>query len=77
MNTLEEGRSRILWQTKNHHEGIPVFKLVILCVFDPVAGMPDKVFEAINAFENSDQAEARAIRWLTYRPKDIVMLVEE
>lgn len=54
-----------------------MFKLVILCVFDPVAGMPDKVFEAINAFENSDQAEARAIRWLTYRPKDIVMLVEE
>lgn len=53
-----------------------MFKLVVLCVFDPVADLPDKVFEAINAFNTSDQAERRALRWLAYRPNDIIMLVE-
>jgi hypothetical protein len=53
-----------------------MFKLVIVTVFSPVADMPDKVFDAINSFKTSEQAERRALRWLEHRPNDIVMLVE-
>lgn len=53
-----------------------MFKLVVLCVYEPIAKLPDKAFEAVNAFSTSEQAEKRALRWLAYRPNDIVMLVE-
>jgi hypothetical protein len=51
-------------------------KLVILCVFDPKARMPDREEVLRDEFETSGQAELRALRWLMYRPYDIVMLVE-
>lgn len=51
-----------------------MFKLVILCIFDPWAKMPDKPYEMETEFENQGQAELRAFRWLLYRPNDIVML---
>lgn len=51
-------------------------KLVILCVFDPKSKMPDKEYAVPEDYENSGQAELRALRWLMYRPYDIVMLAE-
>ena len=61
---------------QNQHEGIHVLKLVVVTVFPPELGMPDKVFNALNSFNTSEQAERRALRWLEHRPNDIVMLVE-
>lgn len=54
-----------------------MFQLTVLCVHDPKAEMPDKEFEIPKDFEYLSKAEARALRWLTYRPNDIVMLHEE
>ena len=53
-----------------------MLKLVVVTVFPPELGMPDKVFNALNSFNTSEQAERRALRWLEHRPNDIVMLVE-
>lgn len=53
-----------------------MFKLVILCVFEPLAKMPDKEFVLPDEYEDSPHAELRAMRWLMNRPNDIVMLVE-
>lgn len=53
-----------------------MFKLVVLCKYDPKANMPDKEFEIPTEFEDSPAAELRAMRWLLYRPNDIVMLEE-
>lgn len=53
-----------------------MFKLVILCVFDPLTKMPDKEYVVPEEYEHSGHAELRALRWLMYRPKDIVMLLE-
>ena len=51
-----------------------MYKLLILCQYDPWAKMkPDEV-ELDREFELY-QAERRALLWLTYRPKDLVMLV--
>lgn len=52
-----------------------MLSLTILCVYDPKSEMPDKEFELPTEFETSSQAELRALRWLTYRPNDIIMLV--
>lgn len=51
-------------------------KLVILCVFDPYARMADREYVVPEDYDTSSQAELRALRWLMYRPNDIVMLVE-
>lgn len=53
---------------------MPKFKLVVLCIFDPWAKMKDAVTVLDPGFDNSAQAELRALLWLTYRPNDIVML---
>lgn len=53
-----------------------MLKLVILCVFDPKAKMADKEYLVPDEYETSSQAELRALRWMMYRPYDIVMLVE-
>lgn len=52
-----------------------MFKITILRKFDPMSAMPDSVFELPVEYKNSSQAELRALLWLTYRPRDIVMLV--
>lgn len=51
-------------------------KLVILCVFDPKARMLSKEYVVPEEYDHSGQAELRALRWLMYRPYDLVMLVE-
>lgn len=53
-----------------------MYKLTILCRYEKLANMPDKEFEIPTDFDTSSQAELRAMRWLTYRPNDIVMLTE-
>ena len=53
-----------------------MFHLFILCIFDRMAQMPDKEFVLPTEYEYANQAELRALRWLLYRPNDIVMLVE-
>lgn len=53
-----------------------MFKLVILAIHDPLANMEDKVFEIDTDFADSSGAELRAMRWLLYRPNDIIMLQE-
>lgn len=50
-----------------------MFKLIILCVFEPKAQMADSE-QILGEFDTSSHAELRALRWLTYRPNDIVML---
>lgn len=51
-----------------------MFKLIILCIFDPFAQMADSEAILDPGFERQDQAELRALLWLKYRPNDIVML---
>jgi hypothetical protein len=60
------------------HERIhpKMFKLIINCKFDPFAKMDDREEELKGEFDTSSQAELRGLRWLMYRPNDIVMLVE-
>lgn len=53
-----------------------MFKLTILCIFDPMAQMEDAEMALPTEFETESQAKLRALRWLMYRPNDIVMLVE-
>ena len=50
-----------------------MFKLIIFCVYDPKAQMKPSEVELDQEY-NQGQAELRALRWLTYRPNDIVML---
>lgn len=54
-----------------------MFALSILCIFEPLAEMPNQVVHLPTEFENPDRAALRAMRWLMYRPNDIVMLLEE
>lgn len=49
-------------------------KLVVLCKHEPLSRMPDKEFVLPEEFDTSSQAELRALRWLLYRPHDILML---
>lgn len=51
-----------------------MYHLVILCVFDPFAKMNDREVQLDTEYEYSSQAELRALRWLEYRPNDIIML---
>jgi predicted anti-sigma-YlaC factor YlaD len=51
-----------------------MWRIVILCIHDPKAEMPDKEFIIDHEYEYSSQAELRGLRWLLYRPNDIVML---
>jgi hypothetical protein len=50
-----------------------MFKLIIFCVYDPWARMKNTEVELDQEY-NQGQAELRALRWLIYRPNDIVML---
>ena len=52
----------------------PSVKLIIYCVYDPFAKMKPSEVELDQEF-NESQAELRALRWLMYRPNDIVMVV--
>lgn len=52
-----------------------MYKLTVLCIFDKLTGWTPKEFALPTEFDNSSQAELRAMRWLMYRPNDIVMLV--
>lgn len=54
-----------------------MFKLVILCVFEPLAKMPERISELSDEFNSIDQAALRAYRWMMYRPNDIIMIVPE
>lgn len=51
------------------------FKLIIFCVYEPLARMKHTEVELDQEF-NESQAELRALRWLMYRPNDLVMMVE-
>ena len=51
-----------------------MFKLIILCKYDLLANMKTDVVELDQEY-NEAQAELRALRWLLYRPNDLVMLV--
>lgn len=53
-----------------------MFRLAVLCVFDPMAKMPDREEILSTEFDTEDQACLRALLWLEYRPNDIIMLVE-
>jgi hypothetical protein len=51
-----------------------MYKLIIWCKYDSWAKMkPDEV--ELDQEYNEAQAELRALRWLLYRPNDLVMLV--
>ncbi len=52
-----------------------MWKLIILCVYDPWAKMKDDEQELDLNF-TLEQAQLRAELWLTYRPNDLVMLVD-
>jgi hypothetical protein len=52
-----------------------MFQLIIFCVFDRMSQMDDKEFVLPTEYETSAHAELRALRWMMYRPNDIVMLV--
>lgn len=53
-----------------------MYKLIILCRYAALTGWSDKEFVLDTEFDTTSQAELRALRWLIYRPDDIVMLVE-
>jgi hypothetical protein len=52
-----------------------MYKLVVLCVFDPLSKMRDREEVIRDEFETESQVELRALRWMMYRPHDICMLV--
>lgn len=60
-------------QAEPEEEVVRKFKLIILCQYDPWAKMKNDEQELDLDF-NLEQAEFRALRWLMYRPNDIVML---
>lgn len=51
------------------------YKLIIICIYEPMAKMKETEVELDEEY-TQNQAELRALRWLTYRPNDIVMLEE-
>ena len=51
-----------------------MYKLVILCRFERLSKMPDKE-QTLEEFPTQGHAELRALRWLMYRPYDIVMIM--
>ena len=53
-----------------------MYKLVVLCRYDPLTKAPDQEQALNHEFETSALAELRALLWLHYRPNDLVMLVE-
>jgi hypothetical protein len=53
-----------------------MFALTILCMYDKLTGWPPAPFHLSTEFDTSAQAELRALRWLMYRPNDIIMLLE-
>jgi hypothetical protein len=52
-----------------------MYKITVLCIFDPLSKMDDSEMALPTEYETSSKAELRALRWLLYRPNDIVMLV--
>lgn len=50
-----------------------MFKLIIFCVYDPFSKMKPTEVELDEEY-TEDQAALRALRWLLYRPNDIVMM---
>lgn len=52
-----------------------MFKLTILCRYDPMSELSDLEIELPMEYENEDKATLRAMRWLIYRPNDIIALV--
>lgn len=50
-----------------------MFKLIIFVQYDSKSEMKPSEVELDLEF-NESQAELRALRWLTYRPYDIVMM---
>lgn len=53
-----------------------MYALTILCKYDKLTGWTPKEFHLPTEFDTSAQAELRALRWLMYRPNDVVMLLE-
>lgn len=53
-----------------------MYELYIYVVPDPLAQLPPFEKKAQYEFETSEQAELRALLYLSYCPNDIVMLVE-
>lgn len=53
-----------------------MFKLIILCKYHDLTGWSDQEFALPTEFDTSSQAELRALRWMLYRPDDIIMLEE-
>lgn len=53
-----------------------MYELHIYVEFDPLAKIPPREQSLPYEFETSDQAELRALLYLSYCPNDIVMLVE-
>lgn len=51
-------------------------KLVVYAVREPKLGVPNKEIQGNFEFETAAQAELRALLWLMYCPKDIVMYHE-
>lgn len=49
-------------------------KLIIYCSYEPMAQMKPSEVELDEDYTES-QAELRALRWLMYRPDDLVMLI--
>lgn len=53
-----------------------MYELVILAIHDPRAKMADKIVPGHFSYSLASRAEDRAVRYLSYCPNDIVMLVE-
>lgn len=53
-----------------------MYNLIMVAKHDRLTGWEDKVILDTTDYPTSSQAELRALRWLSYCPNDIVMLVE-
>lgn len=51
-----------------------MYNIIIYCIFDPWAEMKPQLTILGETYTQS-QAELRGLRWLLYRPDDIIMMV--